>query len=485
LAIHGRSSRRQAAPDISPASAVIVDNEREGHRNDVMPVFTRRRLQSMLDDLSDRIDLPKLNDLRARLESKRVDQALPAETELGVVWALAKLGDVEIEPEWFGTKRPDAYSEFLFAPYPCAVEVTAISDARLSQEDDMRRISAQLCEFANTVRKGHGKHLHFTFAEESGHTPEGYIRRRRIDRDFVPDAGTNRALKDWLEQADRSCPLEVRQGNTHFVVTWHDIQQHPLSNFFSSMPAEAYSLEENPLFEALNEKKRQLSIPNFEGLRCIIAADAGAQMLRDLSPSMRSMGAVTGRQVIEHFLRKANHAVDAVVVLSPSRESHTFNWTREKKRWHASLFVRPDLTLSQSGVTELVSHLPPPRFEGYQARSLQQQALYRHDARGWYLGTCITSTRTAMTIKVSARALLDLLAGRITPAQFQHFTGLEDKPNQRNIFAHRLDQGDILSGIEIEPGGIDEDDDWLVVRFKHDPAAAALDVGTPKQPGDA
>lgn len=90
-----------------------------------------------------------------------------------------------------------------------------------------------------------------------------------------------------------------------------------------------------------------------------------------------------------------------------------------------------------------------------------------------------------MTIKISARALLDLLAGRITVAQFQHFTGLEDKPNQRNIFAHRLNQGDILSAIEIEPGGIDKDDDWLVVHFKHDPAAATLEVGTPKQPGDA
>lgn len=462
-----------------------IRTQGKNHRQDAMPVFTRRRLQSMLDDLSNRMDLAKRGDMRARLESKRVDQALPAEMELGVLWALARLGDVEIEPEWFGARRPDAYSESLFAPSPCAVEVTAISDARLSQEDEMRRISARLCEFANTVRKGYGKHLHFTFAEQSGYTPEGYVRRRRIDRDFVPDEATHQALRTWLEQTDRSARLEVKQGNTHFVVTWHDMRQHPLSNFFSSMPAEAYSLEDNPLFEALTEKKRQLSIPDFEGLRCIVVADAGARMLRELSPSMRSPGTVSGRQVIEHFLRKAERAVDAVVVLSPSREAHNFNWTREKRQWRANSFVRPDLVLDQSGVSQLVAHLPPPRFEGYQARSLQQQALYRHDARGWYLGTHISSTRSAMTIKISARALLDLLAGRITLAQFQHFTGLEDKPNQRNIFAHRLSQGDILSAIEIEPGGIDKDDDWLVVHFKHDSAAAALEVGTPQQPGDA
>lgn len=448
-----------------------------------MPVLTRRRLQSMLNDLSGPMDLAKLSDMRARLESKRVDQALPAEMELAVLWALSKLGDIEIEPEWFGARRPDAYSESLFSPTPCAVEVTAISDARLSQEDEMRRISARLCEFANTVKKGYGKHLRFFFAEERGYHADGYARRRKIDRDFVPDEVTRRAFRAWLEQADRSTPLEVRQGATQFVVTWHEAQQLPHHNFHSSMPAEAYSLEDNPLFEALNEKKKQLTIPAFEGLRCIVVADAGAQMLRDLNPTMSLNGPVTGRQVIEHFLRKSEGAVDAIVALSPKRKSHGLNWMTEKLEWHVDLFVRLGLNLDESGVSELVAHLPCPRFEAYQARSLQLQAAYRYDARGWYLGTHITSTGAAMTIKVSARALLDLLAGRITLEQFQYHTGLDDKPSHRNMFAHRLDQGDILADIEIERGGVDEDDDWIVVHFKNDPAAAPLAVTTSEQPG--
>lgn len=441
-----------------------------------MPVFTRRRLQSMLDELSNQTDLVKLNDIRARLESKRVEQALPAEMELGVLWALSKLGELEIEPEWFGNRRPDAYSECLFPPSTCAVEITAISDARLSQEDEMRRISARLCEFANSVRKGYGKHLHLTFGEESGYTAAGPIRRRRIDRDFTPNEATKEVLRNWLVQDNRRAPLTIGQENTHFVVTWRDLQQHPMSNFFSSMPAEAYSLEDNPLFEALTEKKKQLSVPNFEGLRCVIVADAGARMLRDLNPSMRSPGTVTGSQVISHFLQKSAGAVDAVIVMAPNRESNLFNWKKERRFWRADLFVRHGLILDKNRVDGLVAQLPRPRFEGYQARSLQQQAAYRYDALGWYLGTQIISTRTTMTIKVSARALLDLLADRITMEQFQHFTGLADKPTQRNIFAHRLSQGDVLSDIEIESGGIDEDDDWLVVHFKHDPAAAPLKV---------
>jgi hypothetical protein len=88
-----------------------------------------------------------------------------------VLWALSKLGEIEIELDWFDARRPDAYSECLFAASSCAVEVTAISDARLTQDEDMRRIAARLCEFANSVRKGHGKHLHFTSARRAGTSP--------------------------------------------------------------------------------------------------------------------------------------------------------------------------------------------------------------------------------------------------------------------------------------------------------------------------
>jgi hypothetical protein len=130
-------------------------------------------------------------------------------------------------------------------------------------------------------------------------------------------------------------------------------------------------------------------------------------------------------------------------------------------------------------MSKLISLLPPPRFEGYQARSLQQQAAYRHNARGWYVETRMTLGPSVMTIRISARAVLDLLAGRISLEQFQRFTGLEDKPTQANIFKHRLSQGDILSSARLEPGGVDEDDDWLVLELGRDPSAAPLTLAEP------
>lgn len=58
-----------------------------------MPIFTRRRLQAMLNDLAPRLDEAKGKDLLRRLENKRVEQALPAEMELALLWGLLQLGD--------------------------------------------------------------------------------------------------------------------------------------------------------------------------------------------------------------------------------------------------------------------------------------------------------------------------------------------------------------------------------------------------------
>ncbi|MGJ3629841.1 hypothetical protein AB5I41_28960 [Sphingomonas sp. MMS24-JH45] len=66
----------------------------------------------MLDDVvTAHLDEAKCRDIVRRIESPQIEQALPAEMELAVMWAVLQLGDSEIEPEWFGTSTlPDAFS---------------------------------------------------------------------------------------------------------------------------------------------------------------------------------------------------------------------------------------------------------------------------------------------------------------------------------------------------------------------------------------
>jgi hypothetical protein len=75
-------------------------------------------------------------------------------------------------------------------------------------------------------------------------------------------------------------------------------------------------------------------------------------------------------------------------------------------------------------------------------------------------------------VEFSARMLLDLLAGRMTPAMFE--ARMTRGGRGINLFKHWLDQGRTISGAEMAPREIDEDDDHLILHFSDDPAARPL-----------
>ena len=68
-----------------------------------------------------------------------------------------------------------------------------------------------------------------------------------------------------------------------------------------------------------------------------------------------------------------------------------------------------------------------------------------------------------MTIKVSAKRMHQLLAGKLTVEQFadETFQG-------ENEFASRLAQGLAIRSVTFESGGLDKDDDYLVFELDFD-----------------
>lgn len=75
-------------------------------------------------------------------------------------------------------------------------------------------------------------------------------------------------------------------------------------------------------------------------------------------------------------------------------------------------------------------------------------------------------------MRLPARALLDLLAGRIDLETFRRETG--GLATKTNLFQTWLDQGRTIQGATFEPGGLDEDDDYLVLTLADDPSAREL-----------
>ena len=117
--------------------------------------------------------------LRRLNDNKQVDQALPAEMELALLWAINSIGDLEVEPEWWGdNKRPDAVTDGLVPGLTTAIEIAATNDNSLRGEEVMDAVAVQISSAADRTKKGTGIHLYFRFREESGYVRGKYIRRQ-------------------------------------------------------------------------------------------------------------------------------------------------------------------------------------------------------------------------------------------------------------------------------------------------------------------
>lgn len=440
----------------------------------------------MLDDLAPILTDGKGKDLLRRLNSKKdVDQALPAEMELALLWAIHSLGEMEIEPEWWGdSKRPDAITDHLVPDVTAAIEIAATNDNSLSGEADMDAIALQIGDAANRAKSGAGDYLSYHFRETSGYEAGRYFRRRLAPAGIKIDEAIRVAVADWVTTG-RSA-----QGRLHLQAPGLDVEverksykQTRYHNIFSSMPAEAHSVDDNPLFDLLRRKKRQLKAAASGTLRFLFVADVGSSLLNRmgkfgwLDPVGRT---VSGADVVRHFVRTYSAEIDAVVVFTPTVERSAWLGPdplgREPKRWTVTFFGTKALPNPPAGLERLAAMLPSPRYEGYQARSLFRQGSFAPEGRGQYLGMTVTTNgeEKRNTIKFPARLLLDLLAGRISEEWFRNYHTSGGR--NTNLFEHWLNIGMTLSDAEISPRTIDEDDDHIILHFSDDPAARPFDL---------
>lgn len=441
-----------------------------------MPLFTRRRLQVMLNEVNLLFSSEKVRDLLVRLEDKRVEQVLPAEMELAVLWALSGIGEIDVEPYWWANNsRPDVYTEAFVPGKPAIIEITTPNDNAISGEEAMDVIALQISNFANTIRKNLGRYLYFRFNEKSGYKNGQYFRRRLAPVGYELGEASKLRIRQWIDSGTvEHTVLRIVEDGLDVEIERKNYKQIRYHNFWSSMPSETHSVNENPLYKLLVRKLEQLKGAPPGTLKFIFLGDAGSTLLNrigsfgEIDPTYCR---VSGREILNYFVNTHSTCIDSVVVIAPYREH--FAMPSSELRWRVSVFNRLGFSFDKSQLEHLVKRLPVPRFEGYQARSLFRQGMFHPSAPGWSAGFYIqTTNKGIMKVKLSSRALLDFLAGRITAERFK--SNLGDKNGRENLFKHWLDLGYTLKSVEIESGGVDIDDDWLVLTFCDDPAARAL-----------
>ncbi|ATN32988.1 hypothetical protein ACO34A_04130 [Rhizobium sp. ACO-34A] len=425
----------------------------------------------MLNDLSPLLDSQKRSDLVGRLNNKRVEQALPAEMELALTWAMKDLDYVEIEPEWWvNGKEPDVYVEGLVTGRPAIVEIASTNDNSISGEPLMDKCSQQIIEYANSVKRGFGYYLYFSFAETKEYKNGRSIRGIAAPKGFMLSDSAKTIIKSWT-LSDVSPPplLKIEDRGLDVTVEKREYKQVRYHNFWTTRPPRTYSETENPIYNILREKLSQVEDAPFGTCRIIFLAEVGSRTLDEMGQPHRNNfeSNATAEKIIRRFMADKRNRVDAVVVFLPIKK-HRGNLQNIIRSWKSIIFKNGDVPGLEDSISYITERLPLPRFTGSQARSLFRQGAFSHEAHGWYLGTSMTSINDEITYRISSRVILDFLAGRITEKQLRYFIGERDDGPSISRF---LDRGFTVGDISFEKGGVDEDDDLILLHFSKDPAA--------------
>jgi len=441
-----------------------------------MPIFGRRKLQYMFDELGPHLTRAKATDLLKRIDNEDPDQALPGEYELALAWAVSRVADLEIDRRC-GCRTPDIYSRNLMKSQPLVAEVAALSDDPFSGESLMRRAANIINAVAARIVKEAPEHLHYEFLEESGFLPADrhsngftrYFRRRCITRKFHADESLERALRGWLKSNPETQPLRWRTSEIDVGITWKD-RVHPMANTFSSMPSVTYDVRENALYDRLKAKARQLEGVEPGVFKAIFLGDAGCRLLRDVRPISRGRE-VSGEQIIHYFLDR--NPIDLVVVFVPKRVDENALWNHDNPRmWFVYVYSKSISDESEvEGINTIANVLPSPYLHGYQARSWHQQRMCDPRGRGHYVPAKWTGGRGIMKVHISARGLQEYMAGRLTAGQLKHFI-----VGDHNPFEGALRKGKTIKAVTFQAKGIDQDDDYLIFEFEDDPAARPLEL---------
>lgn len=233
-------------------------------------------------------------------------------------------------------------------------------------------------------------------------------------------------------------------------------------------------LENNTLFYRLREKHKQLTESKAPYPKGIIICDGNYEPFSYL---YSGAGHWTGkhydiRDIINHFFKKPDfQEIDFILFFGvypygETRKIISKCFARNKER------KLDELILEILKGKDLISNFPKPHSTvGNAVNHLKSQ--YKN------IGTEVGGYEVSDNkIKISSRAILEILAGETT---IQDFTEINFHPLVGNPFKAKLKEGRLISSVEIENTEDERDDEFIVFNFG-EPDVAISDFKNPTVP---
>ena len=415
-----------------------------------MFVFSRRAIKRRLDELGNVLSASQLEGLVKRLNQVGRER-FALSWEVCLLHALSRVGAVSYEAPLPDGRRPDISFTY---PGEDAVgfitDVTAISDEGYHKANPVDILSDELHRLARAVGLD-PNHLDW---KVGGHQVGAYgfqkTKLRLPPGEEIPVFLNTRVLP-FLEkirnEALSKAEMSIEDDRVSLSISY-DVSQRGMSGGHLAYNV-ALSLKKNPLWTKLVNKADHFKTASEIASFGIIACDGGCSLFHRKA----AYGTFTCDDIIRQFFREKPF-VSFVLLLSTKNIDPFPRYERTFRLEQSFYSPRQEAQTSRLRATlaDALTRLPTPVLDPLNAYIQCREADYRSGRFGVYH---VTGT----SVKISARTILELLAGRRTPSEINE------------SFERPLKQGRMITGVRIEKSEDDTDDDWLTIEFgEPDPA---------------
>lgn len=411
----------------------------------------------------------------ARLNSSGF-QPLDTEWEIAVLNAFSKQGNVDHEPTLEGTGRLDLLftaddgSNFV-------ADITSVSDEGFEERTPVKSFEVELqkrLERAGVPYNGWLLSIGTHPAKYGEPTIPAIPARNEFSTEIF-NTKFKQFLRTVKECPHESCTYTVRTTKTAISLTYD-----PNGKYFTTHgPSYAVAMKknQNPVFNALRLKAKQLKKVSYSGPKGIVLCDGGTDMVHSRPHSSFDFN-FNALDATKDFLRQ-NQSVDFVLLVSSVwiEEGYRIPVEGPTRKVKVTMVPNKNFALVPEKIKQLLGRLescfPEPENTPSGARETIRHGYNPKELRPLAGGWAVSYNE----IRASASAVLGLLAGAVTQEELFSTLGFRpqsDKPAAiRNPFESMLSRKMQLQEIRVEETA--HDDSYLVFRFEGlDPALSSF-----------
>ena len=440
-----------------------------------MAIFSRRTVDVMLIENASFLTTEQLDHHVARLNSKGF-QSQDAEWEVAVLNAFSKISKVEHEPPLKGAAKLDLL--FTTGDGSFLADITTVSDEGLEEQTPVK---AFCIELQQRLRRAGLPYDGWTLSlgthpAKFGEPRIPAIPPRNEFAQEVFNAKFKKFVKDIQTNPQRRQTYSVRTSKTAISLAYD-----PNGQYFTTLgPAIGTALkkDQNPISNALRAKAKQLKKVSYNGAKGIILCDGGTDMIHTRAHSSFDFS-FNAADATKDFLRQ-NQSIDLVLLV-------TSVWTDDglRRPWVEGPVRKVRVTLIPNtnfdrlpeqikrSLSSLEDFFPEPENTPTGGRETIRHGFNRKELRPLAGGWAMSDKE----VKISASAVLGLLAEVVTPAKLFESLGFRPHSSKasaiRNPFDYMLSRKMRLREVVVED--TQYDDSYLVFKFDGpDPALSSF-----------